>query len=160
MIRSYLAAIGALLLGLTAPAQAYTVDAAHQQIIDTVKAVGVRVYIDPYACKIDKVAGYYTGQVLGICTKYNHHQADFNDTIRHEAFHVAQHCEAINRGEFQSLHVISPETAAIGRIKHRAAVSRYPAEVQEVEAEAWMAASALSPQTVDKVLRRHCFFAF
>ena len=146
-------------LALAAPAQAYHIDPAHHQVLSTVQQLGIRVYVDPVKCS-EGMAGYYNGSTLGLCTENSLDHADYLNTIRHEAVHVAQRCKSIATESADDLVVISDKVAKLGLRRYPKTVSQYHISQWGTEAEAWMAADALSPQQVESLLRKQCSFAF
>ena len=159
MIRSLI--VASLALSTVAPAQAVTttIDAEHHSLLNAVKAVGVRVYENPAQCS-KGVAGFYNGSTVGICSKNSPNRADVLDTIRHEAFHVAQRCNALKDGDKGGLKVISEKAAQMGLRAFGREISAYPIHQWAVEAEAWGAAKYLTAGRVESVLRKQCSFAF
>ena len=92
------AALGALLLGLTAPAQAsYTFDAEHHQLENTIEHL-MSVTVDHPECFDDKYAGWISKDGIVICGVNSPDHADFQDTLRHEGIHLAQRCKAYLNG--------------------------------------------------------------
>ena len=160
-IDRYLSAATGVLTGLliASQAQAYTLDAQHQQLADTLTVGGLRVYTDSTACGTGS-AGFYNGTSVHLCKAGNRDRADYLDTLRHEAIHVAQRCNALNTGATTTLAVISTTAVAYGWEQYALQIVKYPAAEQSVEAEAWGAAKALSASDINKIVRHHCSFLF
>ena len=144
------------------PAQAYSIDASHALLLDSVRSMGIRVYINPEQCS-KGMQGFYSGLTMGLCSKNSPNRADYLDTIRHETWHIAQRCEAMvhpSKAGKHGLAVISDKAAQIGLKRFGSVVSAYPLQHWGTEAEAWGAAYHLSADEIHTVLKKTCSFAF
>ena len=90
-----LLALCALSAGLAAPARAMTPDTDHQILLGVLQSHGVNVVINDERCQQGTMLGWTNGSVIGLCADREPSFQSFQNTIRHEAVHVAQRCLAI-----------------------------------------------------------------
>ena len=158
--------LSALVAGLTmacAPALA-KVDAGTPALLQSLPQYGIELALNPEECDGGGYHGsYHSGtKVLTVC--YNGKpKANDHDTVRHEAFHAAQHCAAQRTGrrygirpilegprltEFVETVLTSQE---IIQIK-----SAYPKEKWLTELEAFAAAQAYNADQIAHILNQWC----
>ena len=158
--------ISALVAGLTmacAPALA-KVDAGTPALLQSLPQYGIELALNPDECDGGGYHGsYHSGtKVLTVC--YNGKpKANDHDTVRHEAFHAAQHCAAQNTGrpygirpilegprltEFVETVLTSQE---IIQIK-----SAYPKDKWLTELEAFAAAKVYTADQIAHILNQWC----
>ena len=82
------------LLALGGPARAFSVDAEHRHLIDTMGGYGVRTYVNHAKCADGEAYGFTNGTIIGLCADIAPDRQAFLTTIRHEAVHIAQYCLA------------------------------------------------------------------
>ena len=153
------AAFGALLLGLTAPAQAsYTFDLEHQKLENTIEHL-MTVTVDDPECFTDRYAGWISKEGIVVCGVNSPDRADFQDTLRHEGVHLAQRCKAYLAGK-PGMVPLKQVFVAQGWRYHTDSVLRYPEHQQDIEAEAWYVAGLNRPRVVAGMIKTHCSFAF
>ena len=163
MTQSYVAACAGAFLALGAAAQAAPLfppqfDPAHQRLASTVEAL-LPVTIDHQRCDTEHYAGWMDRHGVVVCSEHSRDFADFQDTLRHEAVHVAQRCKAYLSG-LPGLVPISDSFVAAGFDRFPGVLSQYPDKDQNIEAEAWWLAATATSQQVDQLVRLQCPFAF
>ena len=162
MLKQLTATAAVITCCLGNPAQAYNIDAPHAHLLDSVRSMGIRVYINPEQCSRGML-GFYNGSTVGLCAKNSPSRADYLDTIRHESWHVVQRCEAVLNPSKKGKHglaVISDKAARIGLRRFGPSISAYPLNQWGIEAEAWGAAHYLSANKIHTILKKKCSFAF
>lgn len=146
---------------LTVPAIA-TVDSGTIQLLQTLTEYGVTVLYNPPACSEGWQGQYTTKKVLSLCYVGKPTASDF-DTVRHEAFHMLQHCASQRRGE----RGIKP--LAINQTQRQQWVSSvlrsgditeiksvYPTKYHQVELEAFAAATHYDANQLATLVRKWC----
>ena len=129
-------------------------------LIDTVKATGHRVLVDQGPClEGNGMMGFATNNgFLVICAKNHGNDVDeLADTVRHEAFHLAQFCKAKNRGATGAL--IMPDVIEQSRslaLALHMPVNAYPVHQRDTEAEARAAAHVLDEAEIAALLIKEC----
>lgn len=170
-------ATGALLatvaFGSVAPALAHHiprqawVETETNDLLNTVNAQGIPVVIDAPVCKKRKglfgmaiLSKDMQRQYLMICLK--NHKGDLvelADTVRHEAFHVAQHCRARRYKDDPRkplLPAMVDRYRAIAQRQLHMPMERYDRTQWAVEAEARVAAQVLEEEQIAYVVEREC----
>jgi len=157
-----------------APAQASTM-AAHNRLFHEVKRVGVSIHVNPVECKGASFDGYYRSaaskmvicQDNGIAGSNQQVPWTANDlnTLRHEAWHIAQDCMGTIRGnnELGTIYT-KPFLFAqqfFGTITIQNIVSPYKdkgasPQVQVLEVEAFAVAEMNNPDKQISDLRKYC----
>ena len=158
--------LSALVAGLTmacAPALA-KVDAGTPALLQSLPQYGIELALNPDRCDGGGYHGsYHSGtKVLTVC--YNGKpKANDHDTVRHEAFHAAQHCAAQKTGrpygirpilegdsltQFVEANLTSEQIIAIK--------SAYPKGKWLTELEAFAAAEAYNADQIAHILNQWC----
>ena len=120
-----------------------------------VKRTGTRVITHSRGCALGKYMGRYqfhTAQKLDlmtICSKAHKSLADLDDTIRHEAVHVAQICRS--RGP-----VSDTNYARLATPKIHSALADYPKDSYAFELEAYVIADQQTNEEVAQLVLEVC----
>lgn len=130
------------LLAIAGPAKAYTVDAEHRQLINTMSNYGVRTYMDHPRCDDGDAYGFTDGMNIGLCPDISPNSAAYHNTIRHEAVHVAQYCLArvapSTDPDGDGFSVLSPDVAQEYWREYGSRISLYYKPIDwMIEAEAF-----------------------
>lgn len=124
-------------------------------VLDAVKSTGALVLIDSAACRKDGLYGLYEvgteyGNLLHVClTRHKNDLGELEDTVKHEAIHVAQFCR---NSVLLNPAVVSKEVTSYDL----SAVSTYAPTQRDIELEARVLARKLSEEQVAAVVTRHC----
>lgn len=145
-------------LAIASPAVAYEFDTEHQQLETTIEHL-MEVTVDHPDCFKGRYAGWISNQGIVACSVNSDSFEDFQDTLRHEGWHLAQRCHAYTSNE-QGYKTIWPWAIEQGYAEFGRIVRQYPIEQQDFEAEAWFVASLSDAQFVDDTIRHYCSFAF
>ena len=150
-------------LALVSPASA-RVESGTPGLLKLLGEYGVTVLYNPSRCSSGKFHGSYAPatKTMSLCYQGTP-GAEAHDTVRHEAWHVVQHCATSRRGQYPLYPVALDESArrawltksltsrAIAGIKEA-----YPAEVHAVELEAFAAARVYSAADIGGYIRAWC----
>ena len=162
MIKQFIAASGAAVFSLLAPAQA-RVETRTGDLMRLLQTYGVVVKTNPP----DNCGGSMgrfklaSKPIMEICYDGNGPTAADHDTVRHETWHYLQWCKNPNtvgliplhkdRGQYISFVQNALSDHAIERIN-----LSYPQHVRAVEYEAFAAANTYTAQTLMAMVRKHC----
>ena len=120
-------------------------------LLDTFKGMGGKVYIDSELCtKYRGAYGIQSGATIHLCTEpHEGNTAEWKDTIRHEMWHVVQMC---NEGP------ITRHAAAMISDAHEEGWTEggYPPSVWHIEAEAHYVAATRSAEEIRTGLIKAC----
>lgn len=130
-------------------------------LLDAVKATGHHVVLDEGPCKTagnGMFGAATTDGILLVCAK-NHggDLVELADTIRHEAFHLAQFCKGRKHGATSAL--IVPDVIESSRalaLELHMPVNAYAPDSRDLEAEARAAAHLLEEAEVAALLVKEC----
>ena len=147
MIKSLIASLALSTLCIP-QVQAHTFNEV--DLLEHVKSLGGRVYVDSAYCKENRVYGMQRGGVIHICKEnHNGNDEELKDTIRHEVWHIVQMC---NNGPILK----DPITAITFAHKHGWTGKGYTPQQWHHEAEAHHAAATGSPEDIKTMLDRYC----
>ena len=125
------------------------------QVLDTVRQTGTEVRYHHEECATSKAAGWYRLSAnvdrLVICPDNQLNHSDLFDTVRHEAIHVAQACNAGPILPYDYYLKNAPQD-----IKKRV-FDNYPKQHHHIELEAFMGARFLNEGEVINMLHKFCF---
>jgi hypothetical protein len=125
------------------------------QVLDTVRQTGTEVRYHHAKCSTTEAAGWYRLSAnvdrLVICPDNQLNHSDLFDTVRHEAIHVVQACNAGPILPYDYYIKNAPQ-----HIKDRV-FSNYPKQHHHIELEAFMSAEYLNEDDVVKMLNKFCF---
>lgn len=152
------------------PAWVADLDPAYQDVVSKMKQKGFTIHDNAPVCRQQAVVGYYfLGQHnIKVCSDRIAKQRDdasarllLQQTVAHEAVHVAQHCRHARSGkptlELAAARLYSLPTSARSLIQKSLASNRmnHPRSVKwRIEAEAW--AMEDTPDQVIAALQRFC----
>lgn len=122
-------------------------------LLDSFKDLGGRVYIDSELCKEYKGAyGLQQGATVHLCTEpHAGDTAEYQDTIRHEIWHIVQLCHGGPvSGEGSAASMIS---AAYGKGWTE---QGYKPDTWHMEAEAHFVAATRSAEQISNALIKSC----
>ncbi|UAW01056.1 hypothetical protein STIP28_14 [Synechococcus T7-like virus S-TIP28] len=148
MIKSLIAALALSTLCIPqVEASTYT----EQDLLNTFKDMGGRYYIDSEICDRYKgIFGAHQRGVIHLCTQpHGRDVAEWNDTIRHEVWHVVQMC---NEGPITKNAVSMIDTARRNGWKPE----NYPPSAWHKEAEAHYVAATRSAEEIRNGLIKAC----
>ena len=129
-------------------------------LLNTVKATGHQVHVDKGPClEGNAMMGFAANNgLLVICAKNHGNDVDeLADTVRHEAFHLAQFCKARKKGATGAL--IMPDVIEQSRslaLTLHMPVNAYPVHQRDMEAEARAAAHVLDEVEIAALLVKEC----
>lgn len=160
-----LALTGSVLLGSASVAVAQKVkqqpfnEAGVNFLLRTVTETGHSTYSGGEWCDTQRAYGFATAnKQLVICVDNHGNDMDeLADTVRHEAFHLAQYCKARRVGA--SMALIFPEAVDDSMALARdlgMPMQRYDQAQYAFEAEARAAAFALNERQIAAVLKEEC----
>ena len=138
------------------------IDAYTDNLLRTVDNSSVTVLIDPHYCD-NSIYGSWNPQELElvVCT-HGSVDAEDHDTVRHEVWHIVQHC--MTDRDATSLQPIfrDPQEyrdeilSRISKEKVRKIMDAYPEFMHLVEIEAFVAAATLTSQEVEAAFIKAC----
>ena len=167
MIRPFVAALAAL--SLVAPAMATpTRGDAEQNLISTIQQTGTRIVLNCPDGTAFQGAYMSSNRLMGICVDGRSPRtwtAEEQDTLRHEAIHLAQDCMGrLADDDLETTQTITRlmrvvmesgiDAAEIERTYRRLGADDLTIVL---ELEAFSLAAAMSTQEVDYLVRRSCF---
>ena len=163
MIKQLIAASGAVLFGLLAPAEARVERRTGDLLRLLSNDYGVIVQTNP-TDKCGGAMGRFSLRphpVMQICYDSKRPTAEDHDTVRHETWHYLQWCKNPNtvgliplhkdRNEYIQFVQAALSNSAIERIN-----LSYPEHIRAVEYEAFAAARMYSAQTLMSMVRKYC----
>lgn len=137
---------------VTAPAQANQLKEYiySNPVLAVVHESGTQIKFKDERC--NQVFGSYNMQtdIMVICIEKHDSYEELGDTIRHEAIHVIQSC---NAGPVLGLF----QTVQYAKEKDITVTSEYPTAHQHMELEARIAARNLDDNQVASLVRKFCF---
>ena len=126
------------------------------QVLDAVRSTGTEVRYYDERCSTHRVAGFYTlgpnVDRLVVCSSNQLNNSDLFDTIRHEAIHVVQACNA-GQPVLAYDYLLENTTEEI----KNSVFSQYPEDHHHHELEAFTAAEFLSEDEVVELINKFCF---
>ena len=122
----------------------------HGDLLAQFEDMGGRVYIDSDLCDKYKAYGIQSGSSIHLCTEpHKGDKAEWEDTIRHEMWHVVQMC---NKGP-----ITSSAAWMISQAYSKGwQTGAYDPDVWHIEAEADYVAKTKSPKEISNALVKFC----
>ncbi len=161
MFKSLVALIAATTLSVPAAAK---VDPGTMELLQTLTEYGITVDYNPSICDGSFMGRYSTSKVMTLCYSGQPTASD-HDTVRHETFHVLQHCAALRRGDSRGIVPLAVnhternqwissvlKSGTINEIK-----TMYPSRVHQVELEAFAGAAHYSSRDLANLVKSWCF---
>ena len=159
----FLSSLVVSIVAFSSPALAFTSfkDAMDQsRLLDSVQDSGTRVIYNPSDCKdrpglhgyyatTRNAQGEYLRDEMGLCLGNHQTLSQLNNTVRHEAIHVAQEC---NQGPLLPMEYWLPKLSE--QTKHY--LQGYDIQDLPYEVEAWHSAEVLTNEQVNVILREYC----
>lgn len=149
------------LLALAGPAKAFSVDAEHQRLINTMGSYGVRTYVNHPHCAHGEAYGFTDGTSIGLCADIAPDQDAYHTTIRHEAVHIAQYClgrvAPATDPDGDGFSVLSPDLAREYWAEYGSRISLYYKRIDWlIEAEAFGYSNDLNASEITKLVNLAC----
>ena len=150
----------------TQPVEAFHFDeytGAHAELVNVLQLADVPTIINPKLCdQMPGTYGFTNGYAVGICATRAPSQADIEDTLRHEAIHVAQSCVADavpgSDPDGDGFAVLAPELEDAYWERHGETIALvYSPADWDVEAEAFTLAEDLTAAQVADIIKTACF---
>ena len=160
MFKPLAALIAAVTLSVPAVAK---VDPGTTQLLQTLTEYGIAIEYNPSHCSNGYAGRYTTDKLMTLCYRGQPTAFDF-DTVRHETFHVLQHCGAIRRGDTRGIVPLSINpternqwVSSVLRDGHINEIKRkYPERAHQVELEAFAAATHYDAYQLANLVKAWC----
>ena len=159
MYKPIAAFIAALTIALPAVAR---VEPSTPQLLQTIEEYGVSISYNPSTCGNGFLGMYNTKKEMILCYSGTPTAAD-HDTVRHESFHMIQHCASQRRGErgIKPLAANSQERhnwvlKVLGPQRINGVKDAYKTEAHQVELEAFAAAHHYSSTDLITLIKAYC----
>jgi len=159
MFKPLAALIAAVTISVPAVAK---VDPGTTQLLQTLTEYGITIEYNPSHCSNGYAGRYTTDKLMTLCYKGQPTANDF-DTIRHETFHVLQHCAAMRRGEsgIRPLAINTNERSQwVSSVLRQGTIneikSTYPSRAHQVELEAFAAATHYNANQLATLITKWC----
>ena len=158
-----MAAAAVAVVSMTMPALA-KLDPGTPQLLQTLDEYGITIQYNPSSCDGSFMGRYSTEKVMTLCYRGQPTAAD-HDTVRHETFHVLQHCAALRRGDSRGISPLANNATErqewVSSVLKRSTIAQiktmYPARVHQVELEAFAAASHYTSRELATLVTQWCF---
>jgi len=159
MYKPIAAFIAALTIALPAVAR---VEPGTTQLLQTLEEYGVSITYNPPTCGNGFLGMYNTRKEMTLCYRGTPN-AEAHDTVRHESFHMIQHCAAQRRGErgITPLAVNSQERhnwvlKVLGSQRINGVKEAYDTSAHQVELEAFAGAHHYSATDLITLIKAYC----
>ena len=126
------------------------------QVLKAVERTGTEVRYYDKSCEDKRQQGFYrlnsSVDLLVICTRNHVNHSDLLDTVRHEAIHVVQACNAGEPVLDRDYYAKNTDPDIKDHVE-----TNYPEAHHHHELEAFMAAEYLGENDVVKLIDKYCF---